>query len=477
MTAPRSFLMALAQALSYRRLYGSGHPLSREAVATAVDRADFLLSEAQRPVFQLHGPEVTCDDLSVRDPGPVGWANRLWRAGVHRIEVHEVPDAAQMNRFLQELERILESAVQSSGDQAAEEEGGAVLILPPGEPIGAAPVGTPAETPAGTPTETPADPPAETPAETPAGTPAQLPADPPVQLPAELPAELPDRLPDPLPVEVPEAASSAAPASFKAGVLAETGVVGGDGPALPELGAELASVSWIWTEVEAGRPLPVAEAEAVVRSLGVLLRELPPRTAPRIRDVEGWEYGPLHALHTAILAMAWARDSGATPRELVDFGLAGLFHDVGLVVSAPGGRLDHAGSLDEDERALVEAHPVEGARLLLASDARLSLAAVVAFEHHLLPGGGGYPAASLVGDPHTAARVIQVLSSYDALRSTRPHRLARSPEATREVVRSGGGRIFDAAFVQAFERFDPEWPAVAPRASSSPRRGEVRDTP
>ena len=457
MTAPRSFLMALAQALSYRRLYGSGHPLSREAVATAVDRADFLLSETQRPVFQLHGPEVTCDDLSVRDPGPVGWANRLWRAGVHRIEVHEVPDAAQMNRFLQELERILEAAVQTSGDQAAEEEGGAVLILPPGEPIGAAPVEIPAETPAETPTETPAEP---------------L-----VQLPAELPDRLPDPLPDPLPVEVPEAASSAAPASFKAGVLAETGVVGGDGPALPDLGAELASVSWIWTEVEAGRPLPVAEAEAVVRSLGVLLRELPSRTAPRIRDVEGWEYGPLHALHTAILAMAWARDSGATPRELVDFGLAGLFHDVGLVVSAPGGRLDHAGSLDEDERALVEAHPVEGARLLLASDARLSLAAVVAFEHHLLPGGGGYPAASLVGDPHTAARVIQVLSSYDALRSTRPHRLARSPEATREVVRSGGGRIFDAAFVQAFERFDPEWPAVAPRASSSPRRGEVRDTP
>ena len=468
MTAPRSFLMALAQALSYRRLYGSGHPLSREAVATAVDRADFLLSEAQRPVFQLHGPEVTCDDLSVRDPGPVGWANRLWRAGVHRIEVHEVPDAAQMNRFLQELERILEAAVQSSGDQVAE-EGGAVLVLPPGEPVGDAPVETPDETPVQL-----TDP---LPAELPTEPPVQLPAEPPVQLPSELPAELPAELPDRLPAEVPEAASSAAPASLKTGVLAETGLVGGDDPAPPDLGAELASVSWIWTEVEAGRPLPVAEAEAVVRSLGVLLRELPPRTAPRIRDVEGWEYGPLHALHTAILAMAWARDSGATPRELVDFGLAGLFHDVGLVVSAPGGRLDHAGSLDEDERALVEAHPVEGARLLMASDARLSLAAVVAFEHHLLPGGGGYPAASLVGDPHTAARVIQVLSSYDALRSTRPHRLARSPEATREVVRSGGGRIFDAAFVQAFERFDPEWPAVAPRASASPRTGDGRDTP
>ena len=277
------------------------------------------------------------------------------------------------------------------------------------------------------------------------------------------------------PVEEPGTARDSALASPMAGAPAGWRGEAVD-PVIPDLGAELASVSWIWSEVEAGRALPVAEAEAVVRSLGVLLRELPPRTAPRVRDVEGWEYGPLHALHTAILSMAWVRDGGANPRELVDFGLAGLFHDVGLVVSAPGGRLDHAGSLDENERALVEAHPVEGARLLLASDARLSLAAVVAFEHHLLPGGGGYPAASLVGEPHAAARVIQVLSSYDALRSTRPHRLARSPEATREVVRSGGGRIFDAAFVQAFERFDAEWPAVAPRASANPRE-EGRDDP
>jgi hypothetical protein len=128
MTAPRSFLMALAQALSYRRLYGSRHPLSREAVTTAVDRADFLLSEAERPVFLLQGADVQCNDLPVRDPGPVGWAHRLWRAGVHRIEVHKVPDTPQMDRFLEELERIMEAAVQASGEGPS--QGGATLLLP-----------------------------------------------------------------------------------------------------------------------------------------------------------------------------------------------------------------------------------------------------------------------------------------------------------------------------------------------------------
>jgi HD-GYP domain-containing protein (c-di-GMP phosphodiesterase class II) len=407
MTAPRSFLMALAQVLSYRRLYGPIHPVSREAMATAVDRADFLLSEARHPVFEFQADGVLCEGRPVRDPGPVGWADRLRGAGIGRIEVRELPDAAQMDLFLREIEARLDAAAKAPSTGPVEETRagaeGTVLVLPVGGGGAAA-----------------------------------------------------------NPVRAPTSASP------------RPGAAGAPGPDVddsghPDLGAELACVSWVWSEVEAGRALPVAEAEAVVRSLGVLLRDLPPRSAPRVRVADGWDYGPLHAMHTALLAMAWVKDAGVTPRELLEFGLAGLFHDVGLVVSAPGGRLDHAGSLDEDERALVEAHPVEGARLLLASDARLSLAAVVAFEHHLLPGGGGYPAASLVGEPHVAARVIQVLSSYDALRSTRPHRLARSPEATREVVRSGGGRIFDAAFVQAFERFDPEVAAVASRAAPSTR--------
>jgi response regulator RpfG family c-di-GMP phosphodiesterase len=164
--------------------------------------------------------------------------------------------------------------------------------------------------------------------------------------------------------------------------------------------------------------------------------------------------------------MAWIRDAGGTPAEIMDLGLAGLFHDVGLVRVAPNGTFEHPGALDEAERRRLETHPLEGARVLLATDARLALAAVVAFEHHLLPRGGGYPAASRRGPPHPAARLMQLLSSYDALRSARPFRPARSPEAAREVLRAGSGSLFDASFVSEFERFDPEVPATV--ASAAP---------
>lgn len=404
--AARDFLVALAQALSARRLYGTGHPRTGAAVEVAVRAADTLLDERRLPIFTFLGQEVIFGHAPLRESGPQGWAERLGRAGIQRIEVRGRPSLQQMLGFLEALEAVLRGEVEEGAEAAG--SGGTLLfgsVRPREDRRG--------------------------------------------------------------PAGAKKAREEVAPLAA--------------GAPVPDLGRELEAITWIWREVEEGRPLPLAEAEGVVRSLSVLLRDLPPRTAPRVGagETEGpgevpgpWGYGPLHALHTALLAMAWTRDLGVTPRELLDFGMAGLFHDVGLVRSAPGGLLDHAGELDEASRAALEAHPLEGARVLMAAHARLALAAVVAFEHHLLPGGGGYPAMSRVGVPHPAARLIQLLSSYDALRSPRPHRAARSPGASREVIRSLAGRAFDADMVVDFERIEAEYPAQAlEREATGPGRG------
>jgi HD-GYP domain-containing protein (c-di-GMP phosphodiesterase class II) len=400
----RAFLVALAQALSARRLYGADHARSRDSVTAAVGRASALLSESRRPVLSLLGAEVIYGDHPLRDPGPAGLAERLSAAGVQRIELRGPPSENEMADFIGELEAALrEGRHPGSPDprRAAPRDQGAAA--PPGDPAnivwGAL---RPREPGDGRP-----------------GSSARVPRG-------------------------SDGAEDSAP------------------PEVPDLGVEIEAISWIWEEVRTGRPLPLFEAEGVVRSLGVVLRDLPPSSAPRVVSPGDWSYGPLHAMHTALLAMAWIRDAGGTPTEIMDLGLAGLLHDVGLVLVAPNGTFEHPRALDEAERRRLETHPLEGARLLLATDARLALAAVVAFEHHLLPRGGGYPATSRTGPPHPAARLVQLLSSYDALRSERPFRPARSAGATREVLRSVSGTLFDATFVVEFERFDPEVPAAAP---------------
>ncbi|TVP44986.1 MAG: HD domain-containing protein [Gemmatimonadales bacterium] len=403
--AARAFLVALAQGLSARRLYGADHPRSRDSVTAATGRAKALLAESRRPVFSLLGAEVVYGDQPLRDPGPVGLAERLSTAGVQRIELRGAPTEGEMATFLGELELALRAAGRPEGADPSAPAPGDVVAPTAGEPANLV-------------------------------WGALRPRD----------------------------SEHGGPAGSRDGDMAWPGPgAESSGREMPDLGVELEAISWIWDEIRAGRPLPLVEAEGVIRSLGVVLRDLPPGSAPRVADPGAWSYGPLHAMHSALLAMAWIREGGGTPAEIMDLGLAGLFHDVGLVRVAPSGSFEHAGSLDASERRSLETHPLEGARLLLASDARLALAAVVAFEHHLLPRGGGYPAAARMGPTHPASRLVQLLSAYDALRSKRPFRAARSPEAAREVLRSGSGRLFDASLVAEFERFDFELPAsVAP---------------
>jgi len=426
--AARAFLVALAQGLSARRLYGADHARSRDSVTAATARAGALLAESRRPVFSLLGAEVIYGDQPLRDPGPVGLAERLSTAGVQRIELRGAPTEVEVARFLGELEEALRSAGRSGA-------GGRTAASPPG-PEAAAPGDTAA--PSG-------------------GGPANIvwgalrPRD----------SEEGDGRQSP---------DGDAPGSDPGVAVGAGPGAGSAGPESPDLGVEIEAVSWIWDEIREGRPVPLVEAEGVIRSLGVVLRDLPPGSAPRVAEPGAWSYGPLHAMHTALMAMVWIREEGGTPAEIMDLGLAGLFHDVGLVRVALNGTFEHSGPLDEAERRRLETHPLEGARLLLAADARLALAAVVAFEHHLLPRGGGYPATSRLESPHPAARLVQLLSSYDALRSDRPFRAARSPEAAREVLRSGSGRLFDASLVAEFERFDVEVPStVAPDAEAEAR--------
>ena len=50
--------------------------------------------------------------------------------------------------------------------------------------------------------------------------------------------------------------------------------------------------------------------------------------------------------------------------------------------------LTKPGKLTEEERALMNEHPVAGARMLLETKQDLDLAVVVAYEHHIMINGG-----------------------------------------------------------------------------------------
>jgi hypothetical protein len=100
----------------------------------------------------------------------------------------------------------------------------------------------------------------------------------------------------------------------------------------------------------------------------------------------------------------------------------------------------------------MNAHPVDGARLILQSEEDLDLAATVAYEHHIMLDGGGYPALHYRRECMLASRLVHVCDVYDALSTKRPYRDAWPSEKTLAYLEERAGTEFDPDLVAAFIR-------------------------
>jgi putative nucleotidyltransferase with HDIG domain len=161
------------------------------------------------------------------------------------------------------------------------------------------------------------------------------------------------------------------------------------------------------------------------------------------------QYTTTHSLNVAVLAMALAETLGFGAQDTRAFGTAGLLHDIGKV-RVPRDILVKPGKLTESERAVLNAHPVDGARIILEGDQRLDLAATVAYEHHIMIDGGGYPRMHFRRDCHYASRVVHVCDVFDALCTDRPYRTAWEIGRVLEYIEERSGMEFDREIASAF---------------------------
>ena len=222
------------------------------------------------------------------------------------------------------------------------------------------------------------------------------------------------------------------------------------------LGEEVDTMRWLQNEVQSKGAVPLAEAEAVVRSLAVAMHSGRQVMMPLLQLKEFDQYTTTHSLNVAVLAMALAEFLGLSPGDVRTFGIAGLLHDIGKI-KIPLDVLTKPGRLSDDERALMNEHPVAGARLLLDIEEDLDLAVVVAYEHHIMINGGGYPVLHYARACHQASRLVHVCDVFDALRTKRPYRDAWSFERTLAYLEERSGLEFDPEMCAAFVRMMKQW--------------------
>jgi putative two-component system response regulator len=129
--------------------------------------------------------------------------------------------------------------------------------------------------------------------------------------------------------------------------------------------------------------------------------------------------------------------------------VAGLLHDIGKV-RIPHDILTKPGKLTPEERNIMNMHTVDGARIIIETEEQLDLAAVVAYEHHIMIDGGGYPQLAFPRDCHYASKIVHVCDVYDALRTNRPYRDAWDSEKVIAYIEEKAGSEFDAELAQSF---------------------------
>jgi putative nucleotidyltransferase with HDIG domain len=223
------------------------------------------------------------------------------------------------------------------------------------------------------------------------------------------------------------------------------------------LGEESEAIEWIHETTRTTDSIPVPETAAVVRGLSVAAHDARPLMAPLLELKYTDQYTTAHCINVAILSMTLAEFLEFAHYEVHTIGEAALLHDIGKT-RVPLEVTNKAGRLTEEERAIIEQHPTEGARILLSSSYRHETAAVVAYEHHMhWNGDGGYPKRGFQRTPHAYSRLVQVCDVFDALRTRRPFRPPVCYEAALMFLERGAGSQFDPNMVVAFAQMMREW--------------------
>ncbi|MBA4192486.1 MAG: two-component system response regulator, partial [Planctomycetaceae bacterium] len=129
--------------------------------------------------------------------------------------------------------------------------------------------------------------------------------------------------------------------------------------------------------------------------------------------------------------------------------------------------LNKPAALDDHEQMVMQTHPVLGSEWMLATAAKrpyelpvLTLASEIIRSHHERWDGAGYPDGLSGSQIPLAARVVGLVSVYDALRSRRPYRPAFAHARVVRMMTSEADGQFDPTVVAAFISVAPRFEKI-----------------
>lgn len=159
-------------------------------------------------------------------------------------------------------------------------------------------------------------------------------------------------------------------------------------------------------------------------------------------------YTARHCMTVAGFAAQWARVLKVSDADYERFTRAALLHDIGKM-DVPLSILDKSGPLSDDERTIIERHPVESKRILEGIPDMDPVVVELAYTHHELLDGSGYPRGLKGEEISNLVRCMTIVDIYSALIDARAYKESMSPDKAYGVLKSMDGKL-DMALVNAF---------------------------
>jgi putative two-component system response regulator len=177
-------------------------------------------------------------------------------------------------------------------------------------------------------------------------------------------------------------------------------------------------------------------AESVLCTLGLSVESRDPYT-------EG------HCERLARDAANLGRHLGLEEDSIVALRRGGYLHDLGKI-AVPDEILKKGTDLTPAEWEIMKQHPATGEKICRPLRS-LRLVLPIIRSHHEHSDGSGYPDALGGDDIPLLARVLQVVDVYDALRTARPYKPARTHEQAAATMRTeAGAGLWDEEIVAEF---------------------------
>ncbi len=156
-----------------------------------------------------------------------------------------------------------------------------------------------------------------------------------------------------------------------------------------------------------------------------------------------------HSRRVAELSKKVALQVGMSEEQAQDVLYAALFHDIGKIGFPDELFAKPYESLNSQERERMHSHPVIGQGILIALDP-LQEAGLIIRNHHERYDGRGYPSGISGGDIPLGARILAIVSEYDALQLGGLVKEKLSPAQARQYISERAGSYYDAGLLPHF---------------------------